>query len=156
MFIENKTIIIENIELPTEKIFYLELPGLDKIVTDLNRINIIILHYSKMYMNNIIKNLQQKIINSNVFDFQYENKILNKNYKLFSSINSEYRELTKNNKNCINIFIFEFNDKYFLPLLIELCNNLKVNFLSYLFIINHNNTEKIKISYFVHFHQNHI
>ena len=115
MFIESKTIIIENLELPTEKIFYLELPGLDKIVTDLNRINIIILHYSKMYMNNIIKNLQQKIINSNVFDFQYENKIVNKNYKLFSSINSEYRELTKNNKNCINIFIFEFNDKYFLP-----------------------------------------
>ena len=156
LFNENKTMIIENIELPTEKILYLELPGLDKIVTDLNRINIIILHYSKMNMSNIIKSLQQKISNSNVFDFQYENKLVNKNSKLFSSINSEYRELTKNNKNCINIFIFEFNDKFFLHLLIELCDNLKVNFLSYLFIIYHNNTENIPISYFFQFHQNHI
>ena len=48
------------------------------------------------------------------------------------------------------------DDIYFIHLLNELCNILNINFLSYLFIINHNITRKINISYFKIIYQNYI
>ena len=121
--------------LQAEKLFNLELPGFYEIVTDLNRINIIFLYNSEMNMTNIIKNLQKEISNSNVFEFRYSNII-------------------KKNKN--NIFIFEYDDIYFIHLLNELCNNIAINYLCYLFVFNHNSTREIDISYFNNFHKNHI
>ena len=135
LFIDEKESIIKNINLQAEKLFNLELPGFHKIVTDLNRINIIFLYYSEMNMNNIIKN---------------------KNSQLFSSTNSEYVKLVKFNKNCVNIFIFEYDDVYFIHLLNELCNIITINYLCYLFVFNHNSTREIDISYFNNFHKNHI
>ena len=157
LFIDEKEAIIENINLQEEKLFNLELPGLNKIVADLKRINIIFLHYSEMNISNIIEIFHQKITNSNNFDFQYVNQEINtKNSKLFSNTNPEYKKLLKLNRNCVNIFIFEYDDVYFIPLLNELCMNLNANFLSYLFIINHNITREIDISYFKKIHQSHI
>jgi hypothetical protein len=157
LFIDRKEEIIKNINLQAKKLFNLKILGLNKIATDLNRINFIFLHYSEMNMNNIMQNLQQKIINSNVFEFLYVNTTKkNKNFQLFSSTNPEYEKLVKFNKNCVNIFIFEYDDIYFIPLLNELCNNIATNYLSYLFIFNHNSTREIDISYFDIFHKNHI
>ena len=47
--------------VPSKKLFDLEFPGLNKIITDLNKISIIFLNYSEMRY--IIKNLQEKINN---------------------------------------------------------------------------------------------
>ena len=156
LFFNEKDTIIQNVDLATKNLFLLKLSGLEKIVTNINQISIIFLHYTQLNIN--INYLQKNIDNSTVFDFKYKNILRYNNDNLFLFSNPEYEKLIQfnKNKNSINFVVFEYDDIYFIPLLNKLCDKLNINYLSYLFIINQKNVRKMDISYFSFFHTKHI